>query len=329
MVIAGAPEPSPERAAAWSAAIAKPQTEPEKATTAMKPPLPPAPKPGTTISEMPPPLVPGVPAAVTAPGQSAPVAALSAPAAATIPLAPPVGAPTSIPATAVADPPVPIPVAPIAPPAAVPVKPALAADSSPQAASATTGGLTLFGAPLVAEMSPPAVLPTAPMGPQDGGSAAGCVQCDARGEGGAEPEPFAAGRAGVRSRLRLPPVPPVAGVEFVAAGGGAARAAYPPLVAGGPASLAADEPLPFLAEALQPPQTRVPEAMLAQLSRLAESLHALLLIQVLAHSSLPAIPAETFHDRPREVCLDTADQLALLLAPVLAMPTEGGAAAVG
>ncbi|CAI5527726.1 unnamed protein product [Closterium sp. Naga37s-1] len=120
------------------------------------------------------------------------------------------------------------------------------------------------------------------------------------------------------SRLHLPPVPPVAGVEFVAAGGGAAAAQY-----------AADEPLQFLAEALQPPQTRVPESTLGQLHRLAESLHALLLIQVLAHSSLPVIPPETFRDRPRETCLDAADQLAVLLAPVLAAPAEGGAAAAG
>ncbi|CAI5534302.1 unnamed protein product [Closterium sp. Naga37s-1] len=124
------------------------------------------------------------------------------------------------------------------------------------------------------------------------------------------------------SRLRLPPVPPVAGVEFVPTVGGAAGAQYPPY-------LAADEPLPFLAVALQPPQTRVPEATLGQLHHLAESLHALLLIQVLAHSSLPAIPADSFHDRPHETCLDAADQLAQLLAPALAAPAEGGAAAVG
>ncbi|CAI5486027.1 unnamed protein product [Closterium sp. Naga37s-1] len=95
------------------------------------------------------------------------------------------------------------------------------------------------------------------------------------------------------ARLHLPPVPPVAGVEFVAAGGGAAGARYSPHVTGGSAFLAADEPFHFLAEALQPPQT------------------------------------QTFHDRPRETCLDAADQLALLLGPVLAAPVEGGAAAVG
>ncbi|CAI5509833.1 unnamed protein product [Closterium sp. Naga37s-1] len=123
------------------------------------------------------------------------------------------------------------------------------------------------------------------------------------------------------SRLHLPPVPPVAGVEFVAAGGGSS-AQYSHHVA-------ADEQLLFLTEALQPPQTRVPEATLVQLHRLAESLHALLLIQVLAHSSLPVIPPETFRGRQRDTCLDAADQLASLLAPVLAAPAEGGAAAAG
>ncbi|CAI7877303.1 unnamed protein product [Closterium sp. NIES-53] len=124
------------------------------------------------------------------------------------------------------------------------------------------------------------------------------------------------------SRLHLPPVPPVAGVEFVAAGGGSLAA---------PFALPddADEPLQFLAEAPQPPQTRVPEATLGKLHRLADSLHALLLIQVLAHSSLPVIPPETFRGRQCDSCLDAADQLAVLLAPVLAAPVEGGAAAAG
>ncbi|CAI5482075.1 unnamed protein product [Closterium sp. Yama58-4] len=131
------------------------------------------------------------------------------------------------------------------------------------------------------------------------------------------------------SRLQLPPVPPVAGVEFVPAGSGAATTPYLPAVAGGSAPLPADGSLLFLAEALQPPQARVPEAVLGQLFRLAESLHAVLLIQVLAHSSLPAIPPDTFQDRSCDVCLDAADQLAQLLAPVLAAPSEGGVAAAG
>ncbi|CAI5485305.1 unnamed protein product [Closterium sp. Naga37s-1] len=104
------------------------------------------------------------------------------------------------------------------------------------------------------------------------------------------------------SRLHLPPVPLVAGVEFVAAGGGAMAAPFA-------LPVDADEALQFLAEALQPPQTRVPEATLGQLHRLAGSLHALLLIQVLAHSSLPVIPLETFRGRQRDSCLDAADRM--------------------
>ncbi|CAI7855420.1 unnamed protein product [Closterium sp. NIES-54] len=112
------------------------------------------------------------------------------------------------------------------------------------------------------------------------------------------------------------------GVEFVAAGGGASAAPYLHRADG-------DQPLLFLAEALEPPQTRVPEATLGQLHRLAESLNALLLIQVVAHSSLPVVPPESFRGRQRDTCLDAADQLAVLLAPVLAAPAEGGAAAAG
>ncbi|CAI5492701.1 unnamed protein product [Closterium sp. Naga37s-1] len=112
------------------------------------------------------------------------------------------------------------------------------------------------------------------------------------------------------------------GTALRAAGGGSLAAPFA-------LPVGAEEPFQFLAEALQPPQTRVPEATLGQLHRLADSLHALLLIQVLAHSSLPVIPPETFRARQRDPCLDAADQLAVLLAPVLAAPAEGGAAAAG
>ncbi|CAI7771727.1 unnamed protein product [Closterium sp. NIES-54] len=128
--------------------------------------------------------------------------------------------------------------------------------------------------------------------------------------------------------LRLPRVPPVAGMEFVSAGGGVARAQYPPLVAVDPALSAVDEALPHLAEGLLPPYVRVPEATLGQLWRLSESLRAILLVQVLAHASLPSLPAESLQDGRRDDCLDSADQLALLLAPVLAAPARGGVGAV-
>ncbi|CAI5532832.1 unnamed protein product [Closterium sp. Naga37s-1] len=146
----------------------------------------------------------------------------------------------------------------------------------------------------------------------------------------APPPPVHAPSAPVHgSRLRIPWVPPVAGMEFVASVGGVMRAEYPPLIATGLDPSDADDLLPFLVEAILPPQTRVPEATLGQLFRLVESLWALLLIQVLAHASLPLVPADSLLDRPRENCLDAADQLALLLVPMLAVPAKGGAAAYG
>ncbi|CAI5525271.1 unnamed protein product [Closterium sp. Naga37s-1] len=87
--------------------------------------------------------------------------------------------------------------------------------------------------------------------------------------------------------------------------------------------------LPSLAEELLPPRAEVPEATLGQLWRLSESLRALLLVQSLAHGSLPPVPAESLFDGPRDDCLDAADQIALLLAPVLAAPVRGGVGAVG
>ncbi|CAI5521247.1 unnamed protein product [Closterium sp. Naga37s-1] len=327
MVIAGAPEPSPERAAAWSAVVAKPPSGPEKATMATRPPVPPAPRPVTTDAERTPPPGPADPLGVGGAGPSAPVAAPPAPAVApvlpTLHVAPMGSAPTG----EGAGHPVPVLGAPVAPAASVP------------ATSVAKGGVRHHWRP-----DPDGCAPNG--GPD-------CTCCAADDPGGAAVSspvagpppispPFSRALAGARvvaalaqlspalpATGSLPPVPPVAGVEFVPAGAGAATGQYPPPVAGGLVSLPAAGSLPFLAEALQPPQARVPEAVLGQLFRLAESLHAVLLIQVLAHSSLPAIPPDTFEDRPRDVGLDAADQLAQLLAPVLAAPSEGGVAAAG
>ncbi|CAI5520597.1 unnamed protein product [Closterium sp. Naga37s-1] len=404
MVIAGAPEPSPELVAAWSAAAAKPLAVPERATMATKPPLPPALKPVTAVSEKTPPPAPADPLAGSEAGPFAPAAVPSAPPVAPGPLDPLVEPSTSAPAGGVAEPPAPVPGALVAPTASVPYPPAPASASSPKAASATTGEPAPSVAPAAAGQSAPAVTavalagqPSRPLSPDRRSSRphSPAPQQDrrssrrrresprryqqqsqwpahtggqgdwrgrrARGGGGgfrppvtmadlqrevsravreeraaqsqsrslralptheaprpaalppnsppvaappphiqAPPAPSPAVSAPAPgSRLHLPPVPPVAGVEFVAAGGGSLAA---------PFALPADavEPLQFLAEALQPPQTRV-----------------------LAHSSLPVIPPETFRARQRDPCLDAADQLAVLLAPVLAAPAEGGAAAAG
>ncbi|CAI7887347.1 unnamed protein product [Closterium sp. NIES-53] len=436
MVIAGADEPSPERAAAWLAVVATPHSGPEKVTTATKPPLPQAPKPVSAVSETILPPAPAAPLAAPESGPSAPVAVPSGPAAPPAPLVaavePSVPAPGPNPAPS-ALPAMSAPVVaqsalgvPAALPAAVVLPAAIpAVAQSLLAVSATTGGPAPLVAPSTAGPFVPDVAPMAPAGrpsrPQSPdhrpsrphspvphqdrrssrrrrdsprryqqqphwaahpGGQGDWRGYRGRGGGGGyrppvtmadlqrevsravreekasqsqsssmraspvlevprqpalplSPPPVAAPTLQVYiptapapaasapnpgARLHLPPVPPVSGVEFVAAGGGASAAPYSHQADG-------DQPLLFLAEALQPPQTRVPEATLGQLHRLAESLHALPLIQVVAHSSLPVVPPESFRGRQRDTCLDAAGQLAVLLAPVLAAPVEGGAAA--
>ncbi|CAI5531331.1 unnamed protein product [Closterium sp. Naga37s-1] len=340
MVIAGSSGPSPERAAAWSAVVAQPQAGPGKATMPSKPPVPPAPTPATTLAERTLPHAPADPLAVSGAGPSVPAAAPSAPPAAPVPLALFVEPSVPAPAGGVADPPVLVPGAPVAPPASVPDAPVPASVSSPKAASATTSGPAPSVAPSAAGQSAPAVAPVASAGQpsrlpspdrrpsrphsptphQDRKSSRRRRDSPRRyqqpshwpahlggqgdwrgprgrgGGGGYRPpvtmadlqrEVFTSQRLLLPLRWRpplervLPPVPPVAGVEFVAAGGGALAWQY---------SHPADEnqPLQFLVEALQPPQTR-----------------------------------------RRDTCLDAADQLAVLLAPVLAAPAEGGVAAAG
>ncbi|CAI7844592.1 unnamed protein product [Closterium sp. NIES-53] len=124
-------------------------------------------------------------------------------------------------------------------------------------------------------------------------------------------------------------VPPVVAPVLAESLPAAPTSAPPGHAAGAyPALSAVDATLPHLAEELLPPYVRVPEATLGQLWRLSESLRAILLVQVLAHASLPSLPAESLQDGPRDDCLDATDQLALLLAPVLAAPTRGGVGAV-
>ncbi|CAI5531523.1 unnamed protein product [Closterium sp. Naga37s-1] len=324
-----------------------------------EPPVPLAPPPSTTVAETTLPHAPADPLAVSGAGPSAPVEAPPAPPAAPVSLAPVAAPVASVPAGEAAARSVPALGELVAPAASVPDAPAPASASSPKAASATTVDPAPMVAPPGAGPAAPAQLPAAPVvqpsrppspdrrlsrphspAPQQERETSRrrrnsprrhqyrppVTMADLqREESRAVREERAAQsqssslRAG--SRLHLPPVPPVAGVEFVAAGGGAAAQQSH--------HIADEGPLLFLTEALQPPQTRVPEATLGQLHRLAESLHALLLIQVLAHSSLPVIPPATFRGRQRDTCLDAADQLASLLAPVLAAPAEGGAAAAG
>ncbi|CAI5524388.1 unnamed protein product [Closterium sp. Naga37s-1] len=107
---------------------------------------------------------------------------------------------------------------------------------------------------------------------------------------------------------------------------GAATAQYPPLLPADPAPPSAlDAPLPTLPG--PPRMAKVPEASLAQLWRLCEALRAVHLIQVYSHAAL--FQGNSLDGGPRDECLDAADRLADILAPVLAAPARGVIAGVG
>ncbi|CAI5517056.1 unnamed protein product [Closterium sp. Naga37s-1] len=136
------------------------------------------------------------------------------------------------------------------------------------------------------------------------------------------PEPSVAARG---NRLRLPWVPPVAGVEFVSLGGGPVTPQYPTLLPVAPAPAYADLPVHPLVGPI--PSADVPEASLGQLWRLSEGLRAVHLIQVYCHAALSrGVPLE---GGPLDECSDASDRLAELLASVLAAPARGGVAGVG
>ncbi|CAI7815071.1 unnamed protein product [Closterium sp. NIES-54] len=143
----------------------------------------------------------------------------------------------------------------------------------------------------------------------------------------AVPPPLApsASAAARGNRMRLPWVPSVAGMEFVTAAGGRVMARYPSLLPVAPAPLAVSVPVQSLLGPL--PTAEVPEASLGQLWRLSEGLRAVHLIQVYGHAALSQ--GAHLDPSPRDECMDAADRLAELLAPVLAAPSRGGVAGVG
>ncbi|CAI5497964.1 unnamed protein product [Closterium sp. Naga37s-1] len=155
-----------------------------------------------------------------------------------------------------------------------------------------------------------------------------------------EPVPVPAHAPAATFDPALPPAPaPVVPLVSVAVSVPA------PVLAASPAAVGAAFVPPRAAPAVAPsaavaePSYQPPLATSAGLSlaevqsthlwRLSESLLALLLVQVTAHASLVPVPADSLLDGPRDDCLDAADELALLLAPVLAAPARGGVAAVG
>ncbi|CAI7812015.1 unnamed protein product [Closterium sp. NIES-54] len=346
MVIAGAPEPSPGLAVAWSAVVAKPPAGPKRKTMATEPPLPPAPKHVTAVAEKTPPHSPAAPLAGAEAGPTAPAAVPSDPPASLGSLAPLVKLSASAPVGGFAEPPTPVSGAHDVPNASAPCQPAQASASSPKAASATTGEPSPSVAPAAASQSAPAVTtvvpasqPSRPPSPDrrdwrgsrarggGGGYRPPVTMADlqrevsraVREERAAQSQSSSLRALPAREAPRPAALPP--NPQHVAA--------PPPQIQALPVpSTAVSAPAPGSRLHL-PPVLPVAGATLGQLHRLANILHALLLLQVLAHSSLPVIPPETFRGRQRDSCLDAADQLAVLLAPVLAAPVEGGAAAAG
>ncbi|CAI7856949.1 unnamed protein product [Closterium sp. NIES-54] len=100
------------------------------------------------------------------------------------------------------------------------------------------------------------------------------------------PPPLApsASAAAHGNRVRLPWVPPVAGMEFVTAAGGPVTPQYPSLLPVAPAPPAVSVPVQALVGPL--PSAVVPEVSLGQLWRLSEGLRAVHLIQVYGHAAL-------------------------------------------
>ncbi|CAI7898724.1 unnamed protein product [Closterium sp. NIES-54] len=114
------------------------------------------------------------------------------------------------------------------------------------------------------------------------------------------PSPSAAAHG---NRMRLPWVPPVAGMEFVTAAGGPVTARYPSLLPVAPAPPAVSVPVQSLVGPL--PSAVVPEASLGQLWHLSEGLWAVHLIRVYGHAALSK--GAHMDPGPRDECLDAAD----------------------
>ncbi|CAI5520154.1 unnamed protein product [Closterium sp. Naga37s-1] len=139
------------------------------------------------------------------------------------------------------------------------------------------------------------------------------------------PHAHSASAAALGNRMRLPWVPPMAGMDFVTAAGGPVTGQYPSLLPVAPAPPAAALPPQSLVG--PSPSTVVPEASLGQLWHLSEGLRAVHLIQVYGHAALAqGVPLDGGH---QDECLDAADRLGELLAPVLAAPARGGVGQLG
>ncbi|CAI5519384.1 unnamed protein product [Closterium sp. Naga37s-1] len=278
----------------------------------MKPPLPSAPKPLPSALAAPNPPKPALhvaepqPPAAAAPHAHTP--------AGPAPMAP--DAPIESPAPLVV-----VDAPPGAPILAVPLAyvahaaPIAAVGSSLHAVSATTGGPGPGGVGGAIALSAP-VLPTA---------ATSVPPPDVQASAVPPPPTPSASAVAHGNRMLLPWVPPVVGMEFVTTAGGPVTAQYPSLLPVAPSPPAATVPVQPLVGSSS--LAVVPEASLGQLWRLSEGLRAVHLIQVYGHAALSqCVPLD---GGPQDECLDAADRLAELLAPVLAVPARGGFAGVG
>ncbi|CAI5502348.1 unnamed protein product [Closterium sp. Naga37s-1] len=287
MVFFGAPKPSPTRDAVASMVDGRTSPVHVSATSTKKPPVPSAPKPVIPAEEIQLPLAPhALYAALVSPAATSPPTALSSSA-----LDHQVAGPA--PLAVVLEP---LGAAPVQTAAAVHVAASPADDLALQAVFATTGSPAPSGSQQVAPSPtapPPGARPR--IAPQQVAPPPAAPAASAPASGG----------EAANSRRRMPCVPPVAGMEFVGAGGGAVRAQYPPLLVADVAAPAIDDPLPFLAGGHPPGRS------------------------VLAHGSLLRVLGNTILDGPQVDCLDAADQLAFLPAPVLAAPARGVVAALG
>ncbi|CAI5522497.1 unnamed protein product [Closterium sp. Naga37s-1] len=171
----------------------------------------------------------------------------------------------------------------------------------------------MSGSPRVVDRSLLSAAHRAGTGTRDG------VGAEARGE---------ANQQLPRATAAPPPVaPPVIAPAAVAPQPPAPPAPYPSFLPCDSASRAAGVAQPFETFVGSSRAAEVPEATLGQLWRLSEGLRAVHLIQMYGHAGLSL--GNTLVGGSWDECLDAADRLAELLAPVLAGPARGGVAGVG
>ncbi|CAI5493431.1 unnamed protein product [Closterium sp. Naga37s-1] len=236
-----------------------------------------------------------------------------------------------------------VPTVPALPPAAVaPAASNPAVGSSPQAVSATTGGpgpgesggATAPMVPASSAAVPPTQRPSSPgrrqhrphsSAPRDERERSRRRHDSPQRRDVPPPLVPAASAAAPGNCMRLLWIPPVAGIEFVTVEEGPVMVQYPSLLPVGRAPPAAALPVQTLVGPR--PSAEVPEASQGQLWRLSEGLQAVHLIQVYGHAALSQ--GVSLDGGPRDECLNAADRLAELLAPMLAAPARGGVAGVG